>query len=185
MVALWRPPWRRASGATTLERLGLAQMARAADLVVRARCTATASGWEGAAIWTVNHFEVLEHFKGAPPAQLAVRVPGGRVGHLVMTVEAAPKFRPGEEGVLFLEKTALGDYAVTGWAEGTFRIRHGNSASQPAVTQDSASLPLFNATTRTFVSDGIRNLPLDQFRQRLAAALAESTPGAKPQGAKQ
>src|SRR5215469_4339685 len=115
------------ASATTLERLSLTQLASAADLVVRARCTATASRWERGSIWTISDFEVLEHYKGTPPAQLAVRVPGGRIGHLAMNVEAAPKFRSGEEGILFLEKTALGDYAVTGWTEGTFRIRQRNA----------------------------------------------------------
>lgn len=166
----------RASG-TTLARMTLTQMARAANLVVRARCTSTTGQWQQGSIATVSTFAVLERFKGAAPAQVEVRLPGGRVGHLVMNVEGAPRFQPGEEGVLFLKKTTAGDYSVTGWAEGTFRIRASSGAEQPRVTQDSSSLPVFDTATHTFKNEGVRNLPLDQFRQRLAAALAEAAAG--------
>jgi hypothetical protein len=96
--------------ATTLARMSLSQMAGAADAVVRARCLTTASSWGQGSIWTVSQFEVLENFKGAAQqrSQIQVRLPGGRVGHITMSVEAVPRFQPGEEGVLFLEKTAPG-----------------------------------------------------------------------------
>src|ERR1700733_6721937 len=102
-----------ATTATTLARLSLAQMAHAAGSIVRVRCLSVSSQWEAGTIWTFTEFQVLEHFKGAPPARIRVRMPGGRVGHVVATVEAAPKFQPGEETILFLEITTAGDYAVT------------------------------------------------------------------------
>src|SRR5580704_13229243 len=49
--------------ATTLARMSLSQMASAADLVVRARCVASASGWAQGSIWTVTQFDVLETLK--------------------------------------------------------------------------------------------------------------------------
>ena len=158
--------------ATTLARMSLSQMASAADLVVRARCVTSASGWAQGSIWTVTQFDVLETLKGTPQAHVQVRLPGGHVGHFTMNVEAAPRFQPGEEGVFFLEKTSEGNYSVTSWAQGTFRIAKNAGAGEATVTQDSSAMNVFDAATRQFRSEGIRNLPLTQFRQRLLSALA-------------
>ncbi len=147
-------------------------MAGAADTVVRARCVSTQSNWVHGSIWTVTEFAVLENFKGAAQGRIAVRLPGGRVGHMTMNVEAAPRFQPGEEGVLFLEKTGSGDYSVVSWAQGTFRIRRNVPSGGDMVTQDSSAVAVFDGATRQFRSEGIRNLPLEQFRQRLSGALA-------------
>jgi hypothetical protein len=61
---------------------------------------------------------------------------------------------------------------VIAWAQGTFRIRKNAQTGQDLVTQDSSALAVFDTTTRQFRSAGIRNLPLDQFRQQLSSALA-------------
>ena len=165
------------AAATTLARMSLEELARAADIVVRVRCVAAASRWDSGMIWTFTEFEVLERLKGAPPERIRVRVPGGRVGHLLATIEAAPRFRPGEQSVLFLEKSSAGDYSVTAWAEGTFRIHRLPPAGGEAVTQDSSASVVFDPATRRFHTEGIRNLSLAEFRQRLAAALSSPGPG--------
>jgi hypothetical protein len=133
----------------------------------------SASGWTQGSIWTVTQFDILETLKGAPQSRIQVRLPGGRVGHFTMNVEAVPRFQPEEEGVLFLEKTNEGDYSVTSWAQGTFRVGKNARGGEATVTQDSSAMSVFDQTTRQFRSEGIRNLPLTQFRQRLLNALVE------------
>jgi hypothetical protein len=167
-------------GATTLVRLSLAQLAAAADTVVRVRCLKTTSRWQRGAIWTFDEFQRLETFKGAPPGLIRVQLPGGRVGHIISTVDAVPQFQPGEEGILFLENAGAGSYAVTAWAEGTFRIRRNARTGAETITQDSSSFAVFDPATRRFRTEGVRNLPLPEFRRRLAAALARSVPGERP-----
>jgi hypothetical protein len=157
--------------ATTLLRMSLAQMAQAADTIVRVKCIATASRWDAGAIWTFAEMDVVEPLKGSPPAHLVVRLPGGRVGHLVTVVEDAPQLATGEEKILFLERNPDGAYAVTGWVEGAFRIRK-NTDGEEIVTQDSSEVAVFDAVTRKFQVQGLRNLPIRDFRQRLAIALA-------------
>jgi hypothetical protein len=163
--------------ATTLARLSLVQLARAADSIVRVRCISSASRWDNGAIWTFNEFAVVERLKGLPQDRITVRVPGGRVGHLVTAIEAAPQFRPGEETVLFLEKTSAGDFAVTAWAEGTFRIETDPRTGVQTVTQDSTRFPVFDVATRRFSAEGIRGLSLEEFHARLAAAMEQPAPG--------
>lgn len=181
-VALWAVLFCLAPrlAATTLVRLSLAQLAGAADTVARVRCLATNSRWQQGAIWTFAEFERLETFKGAPPLHIRVQLPGGRVGHIVATVSDIPKFRPGDEGVLFLERTGQGTYAVTAWAEGTFRIRRDAHSGAGTVTQGSSAFAVFDPRTHRFRTGGIRNLPLREFRRRLAAAFAQSSRGGRP-----
>jgi hypothetical protein len=162
--------------ATTLLRLHLDELARAADAVARVRCTAAAGYTEQGNVWTRTQFTLIEPLKGSPPAELTVRLPGGRSGHLVVSIEAVPRFRAGEEGVLFLQEMPGGDYSVTGWALGAFRIRRNERTGEETVTQDSSALAVFDPASRRFVTEGIRDLPLREFRRRLAVALRPSAP---------
>jgi hypothetical protein len=160
--------------ATTLQRMSLDQLAQAAGTVVRARCASTSARWESGAIWTFSAFDIVERFKGNPPARIWVRSPGGRIDHIATRVEDAPAFRPGDDAVLFLEATADGGYGVTAWAEGTFRIRKGSENGRELVTQDSSGVAVFDPVTRQFRSEGIRNLLWSEFRRRVMDAISQS-----------
>lgn len=160
--------------ATTLARLSLDQLAAAADGVARVRCAAAESRWEDGAIWTVTTFDVIETLKGSLPAQVVVRLPGGRVGHLTATVDGTPKFSPGEQAVVFLERARGGGYSVAGWVEGTFRIAQDPIGRREIVTQDSSGFAVFDTATRTFRTEGIRKMPMEQFRSRVGAAIARA-----------
>ena len=166
--------------ATTLARMNLDELAAAADAVVHVQCLQNESRWEGSEIWTFTSFEVVETMNGAVPRFLSVRLLGGRVGHLISTVSGVPRFVPGEEAILFLERTRAGDFSVTGWVVGTFRIHRDGRTGKQRVTQDSSSIAVFDAATRGFRAAGIRNLPLEEFRQRVAAAVERARTGRQP-----
>jgi hypothetical protein len=161
-----------AAHATTLVRMDLSALARSAELIVRARFTGSKTRWENGAIWTFADLAVIEPLKGAPPATLRVRLPGGRTGHVETRIEGVPQFAAGEEAVLFLERTSAGDYGITSWAQGTFRVRRSAAGGEATVTQDTSQYGVFDARTRQFTSDGVRDLPLSAFRTQVAAAIA-------------
>ena len=158
--------------ATTLARISLDQLATAADHVARVRCVSVDSLWENGAIWTVTTFDVVETLKGSLPAQVTVHLPGGRVGHLTAAVDGTPKFNVGAEAILFLEKSQTGDFTVAGWVEGTFRISRDPRTHREIVTQDSSAFSVFDPATRSFHTEGIRQMPMDEFRARVRAAIA-------------
>jgi hypothetical protein len=160
--------------ATTLARLSLEQLAGTADAVARVRCAGSESHWENGSIWTVSTFDVIEIMKGTLPAQVTVRLPGGRVGHLIVTVDGTPKFSVGNESVLFLERSRAGGFAVAGWVEGTFRVAIDPITRRETVTQDSSAFAVFDAASRSFKTEGIRRMPIEQFRARIAAAVAST-----------
>jgi hypothetical protein len=169
--------------ATTLARLSFDQLSAAADATACVRCTSAQSRWENGQIWTVTTFEVLETMKGTLPPQITVRLPGGRVGHLTATVDGTPKFTVADEVVVFLERipgglkvepAPGGGFSVAAWVEGTFRIRRDSRTGVETVTQDSSNFAVFDAATRTFHTEGIRRMPMEQFRERVATALTRA-----------
>ena len=162
-----------AAPATTLERMPLEKLTSRADAVVHVRCLSNESRWERGEIWTFTQFEVEEALKGVAPRLLTVRLLGGKVGHLISTVDAVPRFRPGEETVLFLERMPDGAFTVLSWAQGTFRIRREQHTGRAVVTQDSAGLAVFDPARQQFRTEGVRNLPLASFKQRIARVVME------------
>lgn len=159
------------ANATTLVRMSVAQMSHAAQAIVRARCLEKSTGWDAGEIWTFTSFDVQEVWQGSAPARITVRLLGGRVGNLTSSVSGVPRFRSGEEVVLFLERTARGDFSVVSWEQGTFRIHREAATGVENVTQDSALFATFDPNNRQFEATGIRNLPIEIFRARVDAAV--------------
>ncbi len=165
---------------TTLVRMALITLAHSAEIIVRVRCIKSEARWESGSIWTFDDLEVIETFKGSPSQRLRIRLAGGRVGHLETKVEGVPHFAPGEELVLFVEHTSAGDYSITGWAQGTFRV-HRDTSGEARLTQDTSHLAVFDARTRQFATASIRNISLSEFREKLSAALGAPVPE-RPEG---
>jgi hypothetical protein len=160
--------------ATTLIRLTLDQLAAGSDAVARVRCSGVESRWEDGSIWTVTTAKVLETVKGSLPREIEVRLPGGHVGHFTSTVDGTPKFQPGDEAFLFLKRSPAGGYTVAGWVQGAFRVARDARTGSETVTQDSSAFAVFDPATRTFRTEGVRRMPVEEFRARVAAAMERS-----------
>lgn len=161
---------------TTFARVSLEQLSSAAPLIVRGHCQGSIVSSVRGEIWTITSFEVREVWKGTAPAVVRVRLLGGRTAELTSHVEGVPRFRVGEDAVLFLEPLRRGDYSVAGWAQGTFRIQRGGAGDSLVVTQDTASFSpgafVGGSAARVAQSDAVRGLPLEEFRRRVAESLA-------------
>jgi hypothetical protein len=168
-----------AARAATLARMSLAQMSRAAPVIVRAECLENSAAWDAEEIWTFTSFAVQEAWRGAPPPRIVVRLLGGTIDDLTSSVSGIPRFRPGEEVILFLEPTRAGDFSIVSWMQGTFRIRHDPRTGEETVTQDTASFATFDPATRRFEPSGVRDMPIISFRAHVDAAL-RAAPLRKP-----
>jgi hypothetical protein len=162
-----------AAQATTLARLSLDQLTAAADAVARVHCVSAESKWENGEIWTMTTFDVVERMKGALTPQVTVRLPGGRVGHLTAAVDGAPRFAPGEQTIVFLQRVGNTEYSVAGWVQGTFRIAQDHAGNE-IVTQDSSAFAVFDPGSRAFRTEGIRRMPMEEFRRQLALATSRA-----------
>jgi hypothetical protein len=165
--------------ATTLMRMSVGKMTQAAEVVVRARCVATATGWDAGEIWTFTKFQTEDAWKGAPPSLITVRLLGGHTDNLTSTVDGVPRFQAGEDVVLFLTPTTRGDFTIISWMQGTFRVWRNRNTGEESVTQDTATFATFDSATRRFEANGSRNMQLDALRVQVVAALG-GAPARKP-----
>src|ERR1700757_1195607 len=164
--------------ATTLKRMSVADLSRAAHTVVRARCAANSARWDAGEIWTFTTFDVEEVWKGSAPVQITVRLLGGSAGNFTSTVSGVPRSSPGEELILFLERTPAQDFSIVSWMQGTFRIAHNSTTGEEIVTQDTAAFPVFDPASHNFETTAIRKMPLSAFPPLvIASAEAQAVRG--------
>ncbi len=161
--------------ATTLKRMSVGDLSRAAHAIVRARCVTNSTRWDAGEIFTFTTFDVEEVWKGSPPANVTVRLIGGHADDLTSTVSGVPRFQPGEQLVLFLEETAVGDYSVVSWVQGTFRIDRDRATGEEIVTQDTAAFAVFDPASHRFETTGIRRMRADSFRALVSASVIQTT----------
>lgn len=161
------PPLARS---TTLAQLSLVQLVNSAEVVVYAEVIANHCQWRDGEIWTVTSLRVIDNWKGDSPAQIDLWMIGGTIGRITSYVPGAPRFRPDEQAVLFLEPTRAGAMSITAWGEGTFRVRTDARTNERRVTQDTAMAPEYDAPTHAFRAGSIRNMPLGQLKMRVLEA---------------
>jgi hypothetical protein len=139
------------------------EMARSSDVVVRGRIVDLASrAVGGGRIVTEVEVAVASAWKGAPDATLRFVVPGGRAGGLVLRVDSAPTFEPGEEVVLFLSRSGAA-WRVNGQALGKFRVE--GKDARPALDGARALAREPAAGERL-----VEAMPLDELERRVRAA---------------
>jgi len=100
------------------------ELARTSDAVIRGRVL------EATAAWSEDHRRIYTTFevrrdsvlRGRAPARPRVVVPGGVIGGVGQRVDAAPTIAPGEDVVLFLQRTKAGTFHVNGFAQGKFTV---------------------------------------------------------------
>jgi hypothetical protein len=123
---------------------GLSDMTDRSTAVVRATCVRQESRLEATGIYTYSSWRVDVVLKGAAPADLEVRVPGGsvpipgRTDGLLLTeaVDHAPRIRTGSDSFLFLWRpsagpAAGGPYQVVGLRLGQVEVDADERVSLP------------------------------------------------------
>jgi len=157
---------------TTLVAMPFEELATRATAVARLRCVGTHSFVEDGEIWTETQFETVAAHKGLLGKLVVVRMPGGKANGLHTRVDGVPEFAMGEEVYLFLWTGRDGGLRVLGWTQGTFRIQRDERTGNETVTQDSSNGAVFDAKTKTFRREGIREMSVAKFEEKLRAALA-------------
>ena len=150
--------------ATSLARLELSQIIARAAATVRARCLAVETRTDSQGIWTLTVFHRMEVWKGDVAPNFAVLLPGGAAGGRKETVECAPRFRLGEEVVLFLEPLRAGQWTIVGWVQGTYRIQLDPRSGIESALPDSAGMLLFDPRDTMLRSSESRAISVAQLR---------------------
>lgn len=92
--------------ATTVIPPDFDQLVNESDYIIRASVKSVKSEYRtnsaGKTIFTKVALDVLEVISGNPPADVVLEILGGKVGDEQMVLEGAPRFKVGDEDILFV-----------------------------------------------------------------------------------
>lgn len=158
------------ASASQAVRLDLERMTRASDEIVVGKVARVESRWtpDRRMIVTEIQVTVSERLKGTAAKSVTIVQPGGVVGDIGQKVSGMPRFRRGDEVVLFLERHAPQRFVVTGMAQGKFRIeRSSDGRSAFAVPEELAGLELIDPAVPTASGTELTAMPLEVLRRKV------------------
>jgi hypothetical protein len=166
------------AGATTLQQLGLGEMAQKSTAIARVRVIRANAVLRGTDVYTVYQFETLESLKSAAGGRTQeVAVPGGAAGGIRQVVAGAPSLRVGEEYVIFLWTSRSGWTQIIGLSQGVFAVEH-VPAGDTLVTRAAAGEQMLDAAGRP-VRDQALAMKWPELKAQVRQALR---PAALPSG---
>jgi hypothetical protein len=127
-----------AAHATLVRAIPFDERVENAAAIVMGKCVAQESRWDNAHQWilTYSTFEVQKTMKGFPMRTITIVTPGGSVDGLHQETVGVPKFREGDEHVLFVRNSKVGP-TVLDFEQGDYHVLkndRGERVVQPAVT---------------------------------------------------
>ena len=118
-----------------------------ADYVVHATVTSVDAEWrtDGASrsIITKVGLTVSEVIKGNPPTPLILEVLGGQIGQTTMAVAGAPKFKVGDDEILFIHGNGQLFLPLVALTYGQYLVTHDSASGQDVVLRANGN-PLYD-----------------------------------------
>ena len=126
------------ASATITQAIPFEQKVETAEAIVLGKVVAQESQWDAQKKWilTSTTFEIEKTFKGMPAQRVTVVTPGGTVGTVAQNVIGVPRFRNGDEHVVFVRNTRSGP-TVLYFEQGAYRVEvdgRGDRIVQPLVS---------------------------------------------------
>lgn len=114
------------AGATISRAVSFDEKVENAASIVLGRVIRQESRWDPAKKWilTYSTFQVEKSLKGAAAGQITIVTPGGRVDNVAQDVIGIPRFREGEEHVLFVRNSQVGP-TVLYFEQGAYQVTDG------------------------------------------------------------
>lgn len=111
------------AGATITRAVSFDQKVENAASILVGRCVRQESRWDDAHKWilTYSTFQVEKSMKGGGTGEVTIVTPGGRVGDVAQEVVGVPRFREGDEHVLFVRNSQVGP-TVLYLEQGAYRV---------------------------------------------------------------
>ncbi len=169
------------AAATTVIPPSFDELVSRAEIIFQGTVTDVRSEWtgEGAQRHIVSYvtFKVEDTFKGTPEKQITLRMLGGTVAGETMEVTDAPKFKPGDRDVLFVENNGSQFIPLVGIMHGRYHVR--KDAGGRDIVYDNSGSPV-SATEQvgrqTAAVTGAHPMTLQQFKQAVASRAGQPAP---------
>jgi hypothetical protein len=157
--------------AATLEQMSLDDLVQKSTSIVQGRAGSSRSVQDGALIYTLHKFEVLNRWKGEAAANVEVALPGGSVGGLQQDFGGVPHLESGREYVVFLWKGPSGRTQITGFSQGLFDVVRSSAGNVIVRRKPNADLTLSPGTGKA-VENAAIEMPLADLVARIRQSLA-------------
>jgi hypothetical protein len=111
------------ASATVTQAIPFDQKVEKAESIVLGKVVSQESRWDDQKKWilTYSTFEIEKTFKGMPAQRVTLVTPGGTVGNIAQNVVGVPRFRNGDESVVFVRNTKSGP-TVLYLEQGAYRV---------------------------------------------------------------
>jgi hypothetical protein len=166
------------AAATTMVRLDTPALARGSHDIVVGHITGTSVRWNAdrTSVLTEVRVRVDRRLKGAPADELLLVQPGGELDGFRYSIEGAPRFRAGEDALLFVWRDPAGRATVNGLAQGKFDIRPDPATGARTVRRPLPGLGFSDARSLRALAAGASEptITLDEMVREVERALAEA-----------
>lgn len=143
-----------------------------AESIVLGKVVAQESRWDDAHKWilTYSTFEVEKTLKGTPSQRVTIVTPGGTVDNIAQNVIGVPRFRNGEESVVFVRSTPAGP-TVLYFEQGAYRVTKNDRGDR--IVRSAVSSPVVVDSQRGAAVAPEEARPLRDFEQRVEKTMRD------------
>ena len=173
--------------ATSVVPPDFSQLVNESDYIVRAVVKSVTSEWRenqsGRHIFTAVELDVREVIAGQPPQPLILQMLGGKVGGEEMTIAGAPRFKVGDEDILFIRGNGVNISPLFAIMHGRYPVMKEKGTGREFVTRSNkvplsdtaeVALPVAEGAAQALqlkMKSTAQALTPDQFIQRVKAAV--------------
>jgi hypothetical protein len=145
--------------ATVLRAVDFGDKVENATAIVLGRCVRQVSQWDPGKNWilTYSTFQIEKTLKGFPSQEITIVTPGGVVGNVAQDTVGVPKFRPGDERVLFVKHSTAGP-TVLYLEQGAYRVTEDDRGDRVVAPAVSAGVLVSNGHGRAIAPESPRSL---------------------------
>jgi hypothetical protein len=148
--------------ATTVKKLELQELVSVSDAIAQGTVESVEARWEDQAIYTYTSIRVDEPIKGGPRRALLIRQAGGKIGSLILDAAGTPKFKQGDQVIVFLRDRKNGTFDVVGLSQGKYDIIDNNAVSNVS------GLSLVDPKSGQLIEGGnVDKRPLEAFKAKI------------------
>ena len=161
-----------AASATTLLRWDTLELARRSGAIVQGHVRSVHSHYsgDGMRILTDIDVQVDSVWKGTVGDEVRIVQEGGNIEGLAQRVDGMASFTEGDEVVVFLDGPRAERYALTGMAQGKFRVDR--SAVPRAIPESLNDVELIDPKTKKRMKPDAAPVLLDRLRAQVEATLS-------------
>lgn len=136
-----------AADATVLRAIDFEDKVDHADAIVIGECIAQSSRYDQSRDWvlTSSTFRVEKTIKGLPSQEITIVTPGGTAGHIAHEVIGVPRFRKGDQNLLFVRNSSAGP-TVLYFEQGAYRVEKDDRGDR--IVRPMMSTPMLVSTGR-------------------------------------